>query len=311
MRSALLGAGKMGSFHAETLRAQRGVEVRIYDVDPARRTVPGVSEALDGADAAVIATPAATHADLIRACVGAGLPTFCEKPIAIGLEETLAVARQVTRHGRTVQIGFQRRFDSAFRTARDRFRAGELGRLHGFAMATFDRVPPPHEYLPASGGLFRDMHIHDFDTIRWMFGCEVSEVTATGSVLVDPVFQELGDVDTSAISVRLSDGSLGTLVGGRANAGGYVARLDIYGAAAMHSLREDRAYHDFLDRYASAYRAEIEHFLLVAQGKAESACTAGDALQAIRIAEAAERSLRERRSVALREVPDANRLADG
>lgn len=307
MKVALLGAGTMGSFHAATLRAHSAVqELRIYDEDPSRATVASIEEALEGADAALVVTPAATHADLIRTCVDRGLPTFCEKPIAVDLETTLDVVKHVESARGVVQMGFQRRFDAAFGEARTRIRDGSLGRVHAFAMATFDRTPPPPVYIPTSGGLFKDMHIHDFDSIRWLFGQEAVEVTASGSVLIDGLFGEAGDVDTSSLSVRLADGTLGSLVGARANAAGYIARLDVYGAAGMHSVREDRPYRDFLDRYPDAYRAELAHFLRVAAGEAEVACTVRDGLEALRLAEAAGRSRREARTVRLAEVPEAD-----
>ena len=301
MIAALLGAGKMGSFHAETLRGLVD-ELRIYDADPARRTVDTLEQALDGAAASVIVTPAASHAELIRLCVDRGLATFCEKPIAIGLEETLGVVEHVESVGGRVQMGFQRRFDDDYAAARSRIQDGHLGRIHGFSMAMLDRTPPPRAYVPTSGGLFKDMHIHDFDSVRWLFGQEVEEVYATGSVLVDDMFGEFDDVDTSAVSIRLTDGTLGTIVGARANAAGYIARLDVYGADDMLSIREDRKYLDFLDRYPGAYRAELAHFVRVVRGEAEVPSTVGDALEALRIAVAADASRREGRPVRLTEI---------
>lgn len=294
----------MGGFHGATLRSLPSVdEVRVWDVDPARRTVETIVEALDGAGAALIATPASTHGGLIVQCVERGVPVFCEKPIALDLEETQRVVDRVEAGGVAVQMGFQRRFDAAFSHARDRIVRAELGRIHSFALATFDRTPPPAHYVPTSGGLFKDMHIHDFDAVRWLFGQEVEEVSATGAVLIDSMFSDNDDIDTSGVTLRLGDGSLGVLSGARSNPGGYVARLDVYGSVAEHSVREDRPYRDFLDRYPDAYRAEVTFFIeMVATGRAPSPCTARDALAALRIAEAADRSRREGRSVRLSEI---------
>jgi myo-inositol 2-dehydrogenase/D-chiro-inositol 1-dehydrogenase len=304
MRVALLGQGTMGGFHAATLR-DAGAELAVWDADPARRTVETLEEALAGAAAAVIATPATSHADLIEACVDRALPTFCEKPIAIDLGRTIEVVRAVEGRRGRVQMGFQRRFDAAFGEARRRVGSGELGRVHSFAMATFDRTPPSAHYVPTSGGLFKDMHIHDFDAVRWVLGDEVAEVEARGAVLIDELFAASDDVDTSALILRMAGGALGTLAGARANPAGYVARLDLYGSSDAFSIREDRPYRDFLDRYPDAYRAELRHFLAVAAGDAESPCTVRDALEALRVAEAAGRSLREGRAVGLAEIANA------
>lgn len=303
MKVAVLGGGTMGSFHARTLRELPQVrEVAIFDTAPGRGGAATLEEALTGAAAVIVATPATTHAEMVRTVARRGLPVFCEKPLALDLADAVRLVRELESAQTIVQLGFQRRFDPAFVRARDALAGGAVGRVHAFALATFDRTPPPREYVPASGGLFKDMHIHDFDTIRWLFGREAVEVAALGSVRVDPFFGDLGDVDTSALAIRLDDGSLGTIAGARANAAGYIARLDVYGAAAMHSVREDRPYRDFLDRYPDAYRREIEEFVRVARGEAPVACTARDGLEALRLAEAAATSARERRPVALAEV---------
>jgi len=143
------------------------------------------------------------------------------------------------------------------------------------------------------------MHIHDFDSIRWLFGQEVVELSAAGSVAVDPRFGELDDVDTTALTLRLRDGTLGTMVGCRSNPAGYVARLDVYGSTGSASIREERPHSDFLDRYPDAYRAELRYFLSVARGQAGSPCTVRDALEALRLADAADRSRRSGRPVRL------------
>jgi myo-inositol 2-dehydrogenase / D-chiro-inositol 1-dehydrogenase len=294
MRIALLGNGTMGAFHAAGLRELPEVgEVRVFDLDPRRRTHDTVSSALAGADGAVIATPAATHADLLRCCAREGVPAFCEKPLALDEPSTAALVDELEASGLPVQIGFQRRFDPAFAEARRRVLAGELGEVRTFQLTTLDRTPLPREYLATSGGIFRDMHVHDFDLVRWLLGGEIESVYAAGSVLVDPAIGSLGDVDTSGIVLRLPGGTLGLVAGCRANPAGYTARLDLHGSADSWSVREDRPYRDFLDRYAEAYRAELRQFLRVARGESESPVTARDALQALRVAEACERSRRK------------------
>jgi len=313
MRVAVLGAGKMGSFHAETLHEHPYVsQLLIYDLDPARArplaerlggvVASSLDHALDGqVDAAVIATPASTHVALVDRSLRTGIPTFCEKPLALDLGETRAMVEQVAEAGGLLQIGFQRRFDAGYRSSREKIRDGSLGRIYSFYMASRDPVPPPPKYLESSGGMFRDLHIHDFDILRWLFGGEVEEVYATGTVLGGDLFRRYDDIDTSAITVRMADGSLGVLTGARHNGAGYDIRVDVFGARDTLSIR-DPAHPNFISRFGDAYRAELVHFLRLARGEAENPCTAMDAFEALRIAAAAERSRKEGRPVRLAEV---------
>jgi myo-inositol 2-dehydrogenase/D-chiro-inositol 1-dehydrogenase len=294
MRVALLGQGTMGSFHAATLREQPEVtELRVFDASPARWTHDTVEATLAGAQAAVIASPAATHADHLRCCAASGVPVFCEKPIALDEASTAALVDELEAARLPVQMGFQRGFDPAFGEARRQMAAGELGEIRTFQLTTLDRTPLPHAYLASSGGIFRDMHVHDFDLVRWLLACEVESVYATGSVLVDPAIGALDDVDTTGIVLRLAGGAVGLLAGCRANPAGYTARLDLHGSGGSWSVRGERPFRDFLDRYADAYRAELRHFLRVARGEVPSPAPARDALQALRVAEACERSRRQ------------------
>ncbi len=298
MKVAVIGAGRMGAFHAETLHGRDEVsELRIYDADPERATVPSLEAALEGADAALIATPASTHAELIHLCLERGLPTFCEKPIALGLKETAAVVEHVARAGGVLQIGFQRRFDPEYVEARRRIADGGLGRVYSFYMAARDRLPPPDEYLPTSGGYFKDSHIHDFDLARWLFGREVVEVFATGGSLVSHAAAAAGDVDTTGVVLRLQDGTLGVLTGGRHNPAGYDIRCEVFGSLDSIQIGHRAPYRDFLDRFQDAYRAEVAHFLALVKGEAANPCTAEDALAALRIADACGRSVKTRRAV--------------
>jgi myo-inositol 2-dehydrogenase/D-chiro-inositol 1-dehydrogenase len=287
----------MGVFHAETLRAHPDLaDLRIYDADPARRTVDTVDAALDGADAAVIATPARTHAEMIALCLDRGLPTFCEKPVAMTLEETEVLAQRVEQQGGVLQVGFQRRFDPAYVEARRCIQAGELGRVYSFYMAARDRLPPPTQYVPTSGGFFRDSHIHDFDITRWLFGAEVAEVFTKGAVLGD-LDPEIYVVDTTGMVLSMDDGSIGVIGGGRHNPAGYDVRAEVVGSRDSLAIGERRPYDDFRERFADAYQAEIAHFLDLARGRAENPCTVDDALAALRIAVAAEQSLAAGQSV--------------
>ena len=330
MKVAVLGVGRLGAAHAATLAALPEIsELRIYDADPARAkviaaplgagTADSAEAALAGADAAVIVTPTPTHAPLIHHCLDAGIATFCEKPVAMGIAETEAVVAHVARVSGRLQIGFQRRFDGGYARARTAIAAGRLGTVHSFVMVSCDRLPPPDAYVATSGGQFKDQLIHDFDITRWLFGVEVASVFATGASRGLPQYEQMGDVATSAVTLTLADGTLGLLTALRHNEAGYDIHAEIHGAketlaigidprTPWRSVEADApalagpAYPSFFVRFGEAYRAELAHFLRFARGQAENACTAADALAALRIAEAAGRSWREARTVTLSEV---------
>ncbi|TME38893.1 MAG: dehydrogenase, partial [Chloroflexi bacterium] len=198
MRVAILGVGRLGAAHASTLRALDDVtELRVYDADPARAkyvaaetraaVVDTVDAALKDVDAAVIVTPTDTHAPIIRRCLDAGIATFCEKPIAIGITETKDIVAHVAKTKGRLQIGFQRRFDAGYRRAKAALSGAKLGPVYSFVMVSCDRLPPPDAYIATSGGQFKDQLIHDFDITRYLFG-DVAEVTATGSTLGAPQY---------------------------------------------------------------------------------------------------------------------------
>lgn len=330
MRIALLGAGRIGRLHARVLAAQTEVsEIIVADVVPGRarelaaefngRAVESVEEALDDADAVVIATPTDVHATLVRAAVERGLPTFCEKPLAFDLGETADLVGRVERAGVPLQVGFQRRFDPAYREARRLVEAGELGIVYLVRLIAHDHEPPPDAYIPTSGGLFRDSSIHDFDALRWVTGQEVVEVYATGSVRAFDAFARHGDVDTGAAILRLGDGTLGVLGQTRHDPRGYDVRMEIVGSrdsvtvglgprTPIRSLEPDAAtapgaaWTSFLDRFEVAYTEEVRAFVQVARGAIRSPCTAHDALEAMRISVAATQSLANGRPVCIADV---------
>ena len=207
----LIGLGRIGAFHAETLsnlpevsglvitdeRPDVVTEIAAkYGATPADSVESLLASGVDGVVVAA-ATPA--HAELTLAAVGKGLPTFCEKPIASTAADSTRVAEAITRSGVPVQVGYQRRFDAAFAAVKQAVDAGSLGTLHTVRSTTMDPAPPPMDYIRGSGGIFRDCAVHDFDVIRWITGQEVAEVYATGSVQGDPLFADYGDVDTAAI----------------------------------------------------------------------------------------------------------------
>src|SRR5918995_801194 len=193
MKVGLLGAGRIGALHAGLLAADPRVdEILVGDADSRRAEsvaaeVGGRSGTIEdilrsGPDAVVITTSTPAHAPLILASVEAGIPAFCEKPIALGYDDTVEVVEAVESSGAVLQIGFQRRFDAGYAQARRLVQTGALGTIYSVRLATHDPEPPPEEYIAASGGIFRDLHIHDFDALRWLTGQEVDEVYATGGV---------------------------------------------------------------------------------------------------------------------------------
>jgi myo-inositol 2-dehydrogenase/D-chiro-inositol 1-dehydrogenase len=330
MRIGLLGAGRIGTLHAGVISGLPEVEaVFVGDVDMGRakalaEEVGGeagtIEEIIDrGLDAVVIAASTSAHAGLIEAAVDAGIPAFCEKPIALGYEETLRIVERVESSGAVLQIGFQRRFDAGYVEAKRLIDDGTLGTLYSVRLATHDPEPPHEGYIPTSGGIFRDLHIHDFDVLRWLTGGEVEEVYATGSVRKFDVFARYDDVDTAAALITMADGVVAVLTGGRHDPLGYDVRAELFGSGdsvavgldgrtPLRSVEpgvpppEKPAYANFQVRFEEAYRAELEHFLRLVRGEVENPCTGRDALEALRIAMAADLSLAEHRPASPSEI---------
>jgi myo-inositol 2-dehydrogenase/D-chiro-inositol 1-dehydrogenase len=329
MRVAQLGAGRIGAMHAGILAGlvEPGSLV-VADPDRDRAAavaatvgarVAGIEEAIASADALVIAASSSAHPELIRAGIGRGIPVFCEKPLATDLAETQRIVVEIEASGIAFQLGFQRRFDAAYREARRLVTDGTLGTLYVVRLAGHDPEPPHEAYIPVSGGIFNDFSIHDFDVTRWLTGQEVEEVYADGDVLGFPVFAKYDDVDTAVATLRLSGGTRAILSATRHDALGYDIRTELFGSGdsvsiglgprtPLRSLEPGvpppagPAWSQFIERFQLAYADEVRAFLRVARGEEESACTARDGLEAARIAVAATRSLREHRPVQLVEV---------
>lgn len=332
MRIGLIGTGRIGTFHAGVLERYREVgSLVVTDAEPARAVAladrigataaPGVDELFAwGVDALVITAATAAHAELIGRAARAGLPVFCEKPIAVDLPGTLAALREVEGAGTVLQLGFQRRFDAGYVAAREAVRAGALGRLHTIRALTSDPAPPPAAYLPLSGGLYRDCLVHDFDILRWVTGREIVEVYATGSDAGPAMFREAGDVDTAAVVLTLDDGTLATATATRCNGAGYDVRMELSGERDTVVVGLDdrtpiastepegppaaaKPWPGFLERFAAAYEAELVAFVDVVRGERVNPCDGFEALAALRVAEACEVSRAERRVVRVDEVP--------
>jgi myo-inositol 2-dehydrogenase/D-chiro-inositol 1-dehydrogenase len=331
MRIGLVGAGRIGAFHAATLNGLDDVEqVVVADVDPARARavaselglefVPDV-DALFGADLDGVAICAATsaHAELIGRALDAGLTTFCEKPLASDLRGTMLIAERVAGGDVPVHIGFQRRFDPGFRAARDAVTSGSLGWIHTIRANTGDAAPPQPSYIPTSGGFFRDCSIHDFDAVRFVTGREVVSVYAVGENRGEAFFAESGDVDAAAAVLTLDDGTIALISGSRYNASGYDVRLEALGSKDSVCVGMDdrlplrsaengvdfpsaKPYADFMERFHQAYVDELVAFTDLVAGRIETPCSVDEALQAFLVAEACDLSRREDRAVRMDEV---------
>ncbi|MEU3756622.1 Gfo/Idh/MocA family oxidoreductase [Streptomyces olivoreticuli] len=335
MRVAIFGVGRLGAFHAKTLHAQPDVtELLIADADTTRaadtaaRLGPGASAtaSVDDAfaaapDAVVIASATSTHAQLISKAAAAGLPTYCEKPVATTLAGTVSALRRVEAANTILQMGFQRRFDPGYRAAREAVHSGRLGRLHTIRAMTSDMTPPPPDYVPLSGGLYRDCLIHDFDITRWVTGREITEVYAIGANGGADFFRAAGDVDTAAALLTLDDGTLVTTTATRYNGSGYDVRMELAGTRDQIAVGVDprtplvsmepgsatdvpNPWTGFLERFHAAYQEELDTFIQVVQGKRANPCDGGEALKALLVAEACEISRRQRRPVAIAEVQE-------
>jgi myo-inositol 2-dehydrogenase/D-chiro-inositol 1-dehydrogenase len=323
----LVGVGRIGVMHANNIAALNGVlnprginvRLRLTDVaeDHARNIaaglgagfLPSVAELIaSGVDGLVIATGTGTHPELIRAGVDAGIPVFCEKPVAMNVADALPVLDYIRDNNGVVQIGHQRRFDAGYLEAKRAYQAGELGWIHSLRAVTCDMTPPPVEFLATSGGLFRDCSVHDFDILRWLTGREIVEVYAKGSNNGDPAIGEVGDVDTALAVITFDDGTVGTVSASRYNGAGHDVRLEIQGSSrsvmvgldAKSALASAEAgiafpggepHQTFAERFDQAYRSEMAAFVELILGERENPCTPEDAVAASRVADAAQESL--------------------
>jgi myo-inositol 2-dehydrogenase/D-chiro-inositol 1-dehydrogenase len=326
----VVGLGRIGTHHVQTLLNIDGVSVSVTDADTDRagrvaaelgvRAI-GTPEALvdAGVDALVIATSTPGHAPLLQLAAASATAAFCEKPVALDLETLDRVHDAVRQTGIVVQVGFQRRFDVGYLAARAAVADGYVGKILVMRAATHDPTPPPAEYIAASGGIFSDLHIHDFDAIRFVSGQEITQVYADGAALDASWANELEDVDVATAVLHLSGGGLAILSGTRRDPLGYDVRLEVFGTgdsivvgddgrSPIRSVEPDAtprpgpAYRDFWDRFEPAYREELGAFVETVRTGAPSPCPLSEARAALVVALAAERSRLERRPVPIEEV---------
>ena len=325
LRVGLLGAGRIGRVHARNVVSNPKSQLAaVSDVlAPAAEdlavcfgSVARTTEDIlaDGAiDAVLIASSTDTHADLIEAAAAAGKAVLCEKPIDLDLRRAMACQVAAAATGRPVMLGFNRRFDPNFAALKRSFDAGEIGKGELMSLTSFDPAPPPGSYISVSGGLFRDMAIHDFDMACWVFGSVPERVTATGSSIVDPAIGELGDVDTAVAVLHFADGRIAVVKNSRRAVYGYDQRIELLGSEGLLSagnvlestvakasaagVISAKPEFFFLERYARAYEAEWSSFVDAVLGDTAVAVTVQDGVNALAVAEAATLSLQQGQTV--------------
>lgn len=327
IRFAQLGAGRIGRMHARNLAAHSRAELAgIYDVDSAAsaeaagatdsRAFDSVDALLgDGSiDAVLIATSTDTHCELIERSARAGKAVLCEKPIHLDIRRVDECAEVVKSTGARVQIGFNRRFDPSHAALGQAAANGEIGSLELAVITSRDPAPPPLDYLRVSGGLFRDMMIHDFDIARFLFGQEPVEVSAMGGVLVDPAIGEIGDVDSAMVTMRMSSGAMCQINCSRRCAYGYDQRIEMFGEKGMlvsanpaiTNLQRysatvtsagERLHHFFIERYAESYVREIDAFIDAVEGGRDPSPSFEDGRRALMLADAALESAESGRTI--------------
>jgi myo-inositol 2-dehydrogenase/D-chiro-inositol 1-dehydrogenase len=314
------GAGRIGAIHAGNVVAHPDAQLWIV-VDPDRAAaerlaarygaqVGSQTEALadPAINAVVIASSTDTHADLVEAASRAGKAIFCEKPLDLDrrrAEACVAVAREC---GVTLMVGFNRRFDPHFAKLESEIRAGRIGRPEVLTIKSYDPAPPSIEFVRRSGGLFRDMMIHDLDMACWLLGEEPVEVFARGSVLVDPAIGEAGDFDTAVATLSMPSGALCQIAGTRRAVYGYDQRIEVLGVkGALHAenlvestvvfhgpdgILGDKPLPFFLERYAEAYRRELDHFIQSVARGVTPLVGGTEGIRALALADAADQSAR-------------------
>jgi myo-inositol 2-dehydrogenase/D-chiro-inositol 1-dehydrogenase len=327
MRFGVIGAGRIGKIHAANVAARPDCEVAyVADVDAAAAAAlakstgaaVGAIDAImssNAVDAVVICAPTDMHADLIEQAARAGKAIFCEKPVALEVERIRRCLDVVAKSAAPLMIGFNRRFDPNFAALQARIAAGSIGEVEIVTITSRDPSPPPISYVARSGGLYRDMMIHDFDMARFLLGEEPVAISAMGSALVDKKIGEAGDVDSAVVVMETTSGKLAQISNSRRATYGYDQRIEAHGAKGMlaaGNLREttvefagaegivgDKILNFFLERYALAYRLELDAFVEAVKACRKPSPSGEDGLAANRLADAAYLSWREKRRVAL------------
>jgi myo-inositol 2-dehydrogenase/D-chiro-inositol 1-dehydrogenase len=334
LRIGVIGAGRIGKIHGENIARfipqarlegiadiklsgeqeawAKGLGVRIVSRDPEDLLKdPGIQ-------AVVICSSTDTHADLCVAAAKAGKHIFCEKPIDLSVPKVKSALAAAKQAGVTLQIGFNRRFDHNFARIRELALAGEVGKVQIVKISSRDPAPPPPAYVAVSGGIFIDMMIHDFDMARFQTGCGITEVYASGAVLVDPEIGKAGDVDTALVSLKFENGAIGVIDNSRKAVYGYDQRVEVFGskgsAAAENDLPNtvklsnesgvtgEKPLYFFLERYKDAFINEMIAFTNAVLNKKPAPVSGEDGLEDMYAALAATKSLKEKRPVTIEEI---------
>ncbi|MGB2208647.1 MAG: inositol 2-dehydrogenase [Candidatus Puniceispirillaceae bacterium] len=330
LKIGLLGAGRIGQVHAAAISAHPdSVLAAVSDVyvpaaealaTPYDAAVKSSDEIIaDSAiDAVLVATSTDTHSDLIEAATRAGKAVLCEKPVDLSLARARVCLANAEQTGQPVMVGFNRRFDPNFALIKAGLAAGEIGKAELLSITSFDPAPPPVSYIKVSGGLFRDMMIHDFDMANFIMGEAPVSISATGSCVVDPEIGAAGDIDTAIVTLTYADGKLAVIKNSRRAGYGYDQRLEVLGAdgllqannmlessvvkSTIDGVVSAKPTYFFLERYMPAYRAEWAAFVEAMQANNPMPVTLEDGVQALAMAEAAKQSLDTGKPVALADV---------
>ncbi|CAN7236521.1 inositol 2-dehydrogenase [Devosia sp. LjRoot3] len=330
VRFGLLGAGRIGKVHAKAIGSNAKAKlVAVADpmADAANaiatqygaevRTIDTILASAD-IDAVVICTPTDTHADLIERFARAGKAIFCEKPVDLDIERVKACIRVVDETAATLMVGFNRRFDPHFQAVKEAISTGQIGDVEMVTIISRDPGAPPVDYIKRSGGIFRDMTIHDFDMARFLLGEEIDAVTAQASVLVDPAIGTAGDFDSVSVMLSTATGKHATISNSRRATYGYDQRIEVHGSKGAVAAENQRPVsieianatgytrpplHDFfMTRYTEAYAREISSFIDFVESKSPASPSGTDGLIALALADAALKSAREGRTVKVSEI---------
>lgn len=325
----VIGAGRIGRLHARNLAgAVDGARlVGVMDASEEAAEAAAYGGAWSTTDVArvigdpevqavLIASPTSLHAEQIADAARAGKAIFCEKPVALDLGATVAAMREVEEAGVPFQIGFNRRFDPGYAALAHQVREGAIGKVEMFRSQSSDPQPPSPEYAATSGGIYLDSVIHDIDTARFVAG-DITRVTALGRVLAEPRLAEAGDIDTSILTLEFASGAIGVIMNSRRTVHGYDLRVEVHGESGKLVAEDERAtklwrygaggisgdyYYYFIERFLDAYRIEVQAFADAVLAGAEPGPGPRDAVESLRVAVAATRSLREGRPVEIAEV---------
>jgi myo-inositol 2-dehydrogenase/D-chiro-inositol 1-dehydrogenase len=329
----VLGVGRIGKIHSENLLARiPGAELAVLaDVSPQElkaaaarleisRTFPDYRDVIGLPDiaAVVICTPTNTHSQMILDAAAAGKHIFCEKPVELPIQRMKTINDEVEKTGVQLMVGFMRRFDPNFSKLRAIIDSEKIGQVQILRITSRDPAPPPENYLRASGGIFLDMTIHDFDMARFLMAAEVKEIYAKADVLVDPVFKNVGDWDSAVVTLTFENGALGTIDNSRKAVYGYDQRVEAFGSGGMVAVKnktpDDHVYLDgtgvhsslplnfFLERYAESYLNEMRAFVDSIRNDKPVPVTGKDGLMSVAIGLAATKSAKENREVRVAEM---------